>query len=162
MNRIITIIAVLIYSVCTFAANEGRMFIIERSKNTNIVCYDISTKDNALDTSKPLEVYWIKNEDGGKREGLSFIERKMAYGYKVVAKGTNEATIKLSAYDKQTVKICKRNNKWVALATIKGKECRLTKLYVKAKPTNSLSVEYVELRGISTATGEEVVDRIKQ
>ncbi|MCQ2258985.1 MAG: DUF4833 domain-containing protein [Bacteroidaceae bacterium] len=162
MNRIMIFLSALLFSICTFAAGEGRLFFIERSKNSNIVCYDVVVKNNTLDTSKPLDVYWIKNEEDGKREGLSLIERKLAYGYKVVSKGNNEATIKLSAYDKQSVRICKQKNKWVALITIKGKECQLTKLYVKAKPTNSLSVEYVELRGISTATGEEVVDRIKE
>ena len=161
MRRIIFLLLLCFTSATAFCeVPTGRLFQIDRSKNSNIVCYDVNLENNSLDLNNPLDVYWIRHEEGGVRKDLSFIQRKLAYGYKVVSKGKNEATVKLIAYNKQNLRICKRNSKWVALITIKGKECVLSTIYVKAKPTNSLSVEYVELRGKSIADGKMVSDKI--
>ena len=143
------------------ASPAGRLFHIERSKNKNIVCYDVQLKGTTLNIDKPLDNYWLRNETDGSREDLSFIEKKMAYGYKVVSKGNNEANVKLTAYDKQSIRICQRNGKWVGLVKINGEECQLTKIYVQANPKNSLKVLYIELTGTSTANGKVVTQRIE-
>lgn len=161
MRRIVILLFLCLTASIAFCeVPTDRLFQIDRSKNRNIVCYDVNLKNDRLNLEHPLEVYWIRHEEGGVRKDLSFLQRKLAYGYKVVDRGQNEATVKLIAYDRQNLRICKLGTQWVALTTIKGQECILSAIYVKAKSTNSLSVEYVELRGKSVTGGMMVFERI--
>lgn len=150
--------------MAAFAQNTpaARLFHFERSKNANYVCYDVNQKDGKLDMKDPIEVYWIRAAEGGEKKELSFFQRVMAFGYKVVSKGNNEVTVHLTAYNKLNIRICRRNGKWVALVNINGKEARLTKMYVKTINPDSLKVEYVDIFGVDTATGKNVKQRITQ
>ena len=60
------------------------LFIIERDKNTNVVHYDARlTADGKLDPKEPVIAYWADRAEGGPREELNWIEKKMAYGFTV-------------------------------------------------------------------------------
>ena len=76
-----------------------RLFYITRSLNKNLVCYDLNLVNGQLDTEKPLHVYWINREEHpGKKDELNFIQRKMAYGYKLVRKEADQSVVTLTAY----------------------------------------------------------------
>ena len=74
--------------------NEKRLFHIERSKNKNMVCYDLNMDlTGKPDEKQPLSVYWINREEHpGRRGELSYLQEKLAYGYTVDGK-QNEAII---------------------------------------------------------------------
>lgn len=138
-----------------------RLFHISRSANRNIVCYDVHLTNGQLDCNEPIHVYWHNNEDRpGMEDELSFIQRKMAYGYKVVSITPNEAQVQLTAYKHRIVTVFRHNNEWKCKVLINDTECLLTEIYVKANPHNSLKVEYVELHGISLADGSMLVEQI--
>ena len=60
-----------------------RLFYIARSLNRNLVCYDANLKEGKLDLNTPVEVYWLNRTDRpGHTNGLNFIQRKLAYGYR--------------------------------------------------------------------------------
>ena len=60
------------------------LFIIERSKNANVVHYDARlTADGELDPKEPVIAYWVKLTKDGRREELSWIEKKKAYGFEI-------------------------------------------------------------------------------
>src|SRR4030042_179644 len=60
------------------------LFIIERSKNANVVHYDARlTADGELDSKEPVIAYWVKLARDGRREELSWIEKKKAYGFEI-------------------------------------------------------------------------------
>ncbi|MDL2255870.1 DUF4833 domain-containing protein [Parabacteroides sp. OttesenSCG-928-G06] len=140
---------------------ENRLFHIERSKNKNLVCYDANLKEGRLDTKKPLEIYWIDREDSpGKRKDLTAIQRRMAYGYKLISSGDDKAEITLTAYSGRTLTIQKKDKMYVCTMQINDRPAILQSLYVQAKPNNSLSVEYVELRGIDAETGAPLTERV--
>ena len=65
-----------------FAVSEEKashLFFIERSKNKNLVQYDIRLTENSdLPDPGPINVYWIL--ENGRREELNPIEREYAYG----------------------------------------------------------------------------------
>lgn len=127
-------------------AAGDRLFRIERSLNKNIVVYDAQLKGNGLDTKNPINVYWLRNQtQEGLVKELSMIERKLAFGYKVVSASPTEATVTLTACSKRKIKVAKRSGKWTATVTINGKECILDHIYVKSK--GSMAVEYIELHG---------------
>jgi len=141
--------------------SENRLFHIERSINRNLVCYDVNFSDGALNMKQPLDVYWVNQEErAGEVKGLSAIEKKFAYGYKVVSRGEDTANVTLSAYPGRELTIRKQGEKYICTVMIDGQLAILQKLYVKAKEGNSLSVEYVELTGNSIHTGKEVAERV--
>lgn len=143
------------------AVPSGRLFHFERSKNRNYVCYDVNLKQGeALDTKSPVSVYWIRVEEGGGKKELSFFQRKFAFGYKVISRDTNEATIHLTAYDKLPIRICQRSGKWIALCTLHGKEIQITKMFAQMKSPNSLHCNYVDIYGIDLSTGGATRERI--
>jgi len=60
------------------------LFIIERSKNANVVHYDARlTADGKLDPKQPVIAYWIMLAKEGRREELSWIEKKKAHGFHI-------------------------------------------------------------------------------
>ena len=59
------------------------LFTIERSKNANIVQYDVQvTAAGALYAKEPVIAYWVRLAKDGRTEGLSFAQRRWAYGFK--------------------------------------------------------------------------------
>ncbi|MCT4587681.1 MAG: DUF4833 domain-containing protein [Carboxylicivirga sp.] len=62
------------------------LFYIQRSLNTNTVIYEANfNEDGWLDPKNPVNAYWILYEKNRKKEGLSLIEKKYAYGIEVEA-----------------------------------------------------------------------------
>lgn len=144
----------------TYPTTE-RLFHIARSANRNLVCYDINTLEGKLDTKSPLNVYWVNREETpGKTNGLNMLQRKMAYGYKVLSQGDDTCDISLRAYPDRKLTIGKQGSKYVCTTTINNQTAILQSLYVKAKASNPLSVEYVELHGIIPGTQQSVSERI--
>ena len=159
MTRHITLTVILLLASLSARA-ASRLFRFERSTNRNYICYDVQLKDGSLDMKNPIHVYWIRAEEDGREKELTYIQRKLAFGYKVVHKGHNEVDIHLTAYSKLTIRICQRNGQWLAVANINGKEAQLTKLFAQMQSPNSLHVLYVDLFGKDLKTGEAVRERI--
>jgi len=160
--KIIFIFLFILFSPEIFSQEKGvtsakRLFHIERSKNRNLVCYDVNLTDGVLDLKQPMDVYWVNQEERmGEVKGLSAIEKKFAYGYKVLSKGEDSCNITLSAYPGRELTIRKEGDKYICTTRIDGQPAVLEKLFVKAKGSNSLTVEYVELTG-RTMQGDKVV-----
>ena len=160
MNRLLLLLTLLLTALEMDA--DERMFHISRSLNANWVCYDARLKDGKLDMKDPVHVYWHNNSDNpGHENELSFFQRKMAFGYKVISRGNQEVDVKLTAYNKRSMKVCKRNGHWVSICTINGKPCYLKEIQVKTKEGNSLKVLYINLLGVEIATGKNQKERIE-
>lgn len=161
-TRLYTLFLTLFLAFIATAANAAgtRLFKVARSLNHNIVCYDVQLAGNGLNTKAPISVYWINNEkQPGTKKELNAIERRMAYGYKVVSAQATQAQVTLAAYSKRPITVCKQDGKWVALVNINGKECVLTEIYVKTK--SAVSVEYLELRGTQVQDGSAQKEKLK-
>lgn len=146
----------------TYPTTE-RLFHIARSANRNLVCYDVNLENGRLNTKNPLHVYWVNREERpGATNGLNYFQRKMAYGYKLDSEGNDSSEIHLSAYPAKKLTICKKDAKYVCLTLIGNRRAILESLYVKARLSNPLSVEYVELQGTAIDDGAKVTERMKK
>ncbi len=145
----------------TYSTNK-RLFHIERSKNLNIVCYDIKLNSSGeWDVSDPIKVYWVNREENpGKTNGLSAIQKKLAYGYKLLSHDKNSCTISLHACPDKHITIKINEKTYCCQISINGQEAELKKVYVKSSDNNSLKVEYVELFGIDLKTGNPISEKI--
>lgn len=161
MKRIILLFAVIISTACASTICAQRLFHISRSVNRNLVCYDVNQKSNVLDMKNPIHVYWHNRTDNpGHENELSYIQRKMAYGYNILSKGNNEVEVKLTAYKKRAMTVCRHKGKWISKIIINGKPSQLTEIQVKTKEGNSLNVLYVTLVGKALADGTPQTERI--
>jgi len=159
----LTIAILLLLAPCSllFAIEipKEHVFLFERSTNSNYVCYDINLKEGALCQEEPLKAYWVL---GGETriEGLTFLDRKMAFGIKVVKATKDEASIYMTAYKDLTIHICKHKDKWVGIVKLNGHEFILQKMFAQMKPPFSVKCEYIEIIGTDITTGEKRCERI--
>lgn len=101
MKRIFSLILIFtlhLSTLSTTASADERLFHIARSLNPNWVCYDARVKNGKLNMDDPVHVYWHNNSDNpGHENELSYFQRKMAYGVKVLNRGNQEAEVRLTA-----------------------------------------------------------------
>jgi len=138
------------------------LFVIERSKNANIVAYDPNVGPTGeLMPSEPVVAYWLLKAKKGEREELNLVERKHAYGFDVTRgdnPGTYAMAFKASREWRLTIRM--HNGCPVAIAPIGGHDGILRRIFVQSK-TDSLQqkVEYVELFGEDIAAGGQLYEK---
>jgi hypothetical protein len=137
-------------------ACPAHLFVIERSKNANIVVYDANLGPAGdFDTTKPVVVYWLLGGDKDRRENLTRMERDHAYGVVVTpgsASGTHALAFK--ALRKRHLTARMLDGCPVVTTSIGGQEGILRRLFVQSKEGTALpKVEYVELFGETVDTG---------
>ena len=135
------------------------ILVFERNTNTNYVCYDINLHGGKLNQKEPLKTYWVLGHET-RIESLTFLDRKMAFGVKVVKASENEAVVHLTAYKNLNIRICKHKGKWVGLVKVGGHELILEKMFAQMKPPINAKCEYVEISGTDLKTGEKRKERI--
>ncbi len=140
-----------------------RLFIIERSKNANIVAYDARlTEEGELDAEEPVEAYWILDAEGGQREELSWLQKKMAYGFETKPASSGEGSVmKMVPLPKRELRVRKVDGKVRAELEIDGRPAVLEKIYVDSDARlTGPKVNYVELFGRDLETGEKRYEKI--
>ena len=170
-RRARAVIGVLLaFAVATLSETVGltagtcpaHLFVIERSKNANIVAYDANIGPaGELKPSEPVVAYWMMNAKKGEREELNLVERKHAYGFDVTRgdnPGTYAMAFKASREWRLTIRM--HNGCPVAIAPIGGHDGILRRIFVQSK-TDSLQqkVEYVELFGEDIAAGGQLYEK---
>ncbi len=142
----------------------GHLFFIERSKNKNLVQYDIRlTKSSDPSDARPVNAYWIL--ENGRREELNPIEEKYAYGIARQEKlDKDKFKVMLAAFKGLEIIVERLNDSFRAVVSINGTESILQKIYVKSEETRAglPRVLYVELFGRCKETGLPIKERISR
>jgi hypothetical protein len=168
MTSLVTVLLLVILSLfpqSILAASGDKacpLFFIERSKNKNLVQYDIRLTENSdlLDRT-PVNVYWIL--ENGKHEELNSVERKYAYGIARQEKiEKDKLRVILVALKGREILVQKISGFFKAIVSINGKESILHKIYIKSEETAAglPRVLYVELIGRATQTNLPLRERI--
>ena len=144
------------------SSENDHLFFIERSKNKNLVQYDVrlTENDNILD-SDPFSVYWVLKN--GTEQNLNLIQRRFAYGidsYEKLEK--NKFRVSFVALKDQAVIVEKTNGSFRAITTINGKPSILKRVYAEAKERliGLPQVVYVDLFGRNKETDLPVSERM--
>jgi hypothetical protein len=141
------------------------LFYLQRTPNTNTIICDLNTENGKLDEDDPINVYWIRYQEKGQKEELSFIQRKFAYGIK--AKKMESGTYKLHfvSYSKYQMFLMKATDgKYHVYAPVNEKMVILKSIFIKINKGGTFwspNIEYFEVKGIDPATGTEVMERKK-
>jgi hypothetical protein len=143
----------------------GLLFYIQRDPNTNTICYEINTdKNGQLESNNPVHAFWIRYPEGGVRKDLNYIQRKFAYGINVKEVENEKYELKSVAYSKLPLVLKKdAKNNYRVFTDINKKECVLNRVFIRIDGGTfwSPNVLYIELKGVDTATGKTMTQRIK-
>jgi hypothetical protein len=157
---------------CAFALSSlgaspstGRgLFVIARSKNANVLHYDLRlNQDGDVDPDDPIEAYWIMRAENGRREGLTWLERQLAYGWSVTSKVRERGfTLELVALPGREVRVHRsESGQYRASTKISGQNALLERVFVKSEEGGALPrVVYVDLFGKHAKTGAPVSERL--
>ena len=141
---------------------EQHLFKIERSKNANIVQYDVRVRpDGTLDPDKPVVGYWIRLAEDGRRMKLRFLEKRFVYGFKTsYDPASNSVTMIMKANFGRQMKVLKTTDGYRAEIMIDGRNSLIGKIFVHASQKRfSRKIEYIELYGVDSVTGEDRFER---
>ncbi|ANE50990.1 DUF4833 domain-containing protein [Flavisolibacter tropicus] len=142
---------------------NANLFIIKRNTDNNLVVYDAKVlPDKTLDPQNPVEVYWIRNTEGGIKKELSYMQRTMAYGLSL-KKVDNAYEGKIAAYDKRPIKITQTPSGMpIAYIIINGKWQQLQQVYLHIADAKALvpKITYIQLFGKDVQTGNSVSEKI--
>jgi len=137
----------------------GRLFVIERSKNANIVAYDAKFGPSGFDPKDPVAARWLMLDTDGHTEGLTKLEKKV-YGVKVKSASYTEIDFAIAALPERSIVVRQGSNGPEAIVEVSGVPCKLESIYVSSSEGLVPKVKYVEMKGRSLADGSLVTERI--
>lgn len=126
------------------------LFIIERSKNANVVHYDARpTSDGKLDPKEPVIAYWVMRAEDGRREELSWMEKEKGCDFDIKPDpSVNGYNMTLMAAPQQKITVKKAGDTIRAEMVIGGRQAVLEKIYINASDgLTGTKVHYVMLYG---------------
>ena len=154
-------LGLMVASVWADGTNQS-LFIIERSKNANIVKYDARlTADGLLDPKEPVTGYWVLLAEDGRQEKLSRFESR-AYGFDIKRDSSGQAWVmRLAAYRKREITVRQTGEVVRCEILIDGKPSILEKLFIESSEGRfSLTVRHIEIVGKDLETGENRYEKL--
>ena len=145
------------------STSEIRLFHIERSKNANIVAYDVRLNPRGtIDTSAPVDGYWVRLAEDGRRKELSGLEKRLAYGWSAKRHGEDGLVLSMKALPDREITVVHGKDGYEAHMPIAGVPARFMKAFVKTKEGGLLpKVLYVDFFGRRLDNGEPIMERQK-
>lgn len=136
---------------------------IQQAIDRNVLVYAARRRpDGTLDPSRPVEVFWRRfNEDGRKRE-LSFFERVFAFGISARPAGPGRFVATVAAYrDREATVEIGEDGKPRALLRMGQRLVRVVYAYANAERGRFIpTVHHVDIHGFDVATGEAIRERV--
>lgn len=146
--------------------NSNSLFYLQRTPNSNTIICELNETGGVLDKDEPVRVLWIRYSEQRQREDLTWIQRHFAYGLKERDLGNDEYELRFVSYKKIPMYLRRSpvDNKRHVFVSIDGKQAILQRVYIRIDPGGSFwspNVKYLELKGVDTQNGKELVERIK-
>jgi hypothetical protein len=133
------------------------LFTIERSKNANVVQYDIRlTAEGTPDPERPITGYWVRKAEDGRKKPLKWIEEKLAYGFEARYDSQQDVIfLKMVADGDRPIRVYRHEGYYCAETRIEGRPAFIQTIYVKSTETALLPrVDFIDFNGIDVETGE--------
>ncbi|HYF03269.1 MAG TPA: DUF4833 domain-containing protein [Patescibacteria group bacterium] len=143
------------------AQRTVRLFHIEKNTNKNIVCYDANLNtDGTINEKNPVSAYWILHEEDGRREALSWIERKKAFGYTFEKTVNGDFILTPNADEDWKLKVSAQDGEPYAELPISGKPALVNKVVLQIEQGMILpTVKAVELFGKCPKSGTAMYEK---
>jgi hypothetical protein len=144
--------------------NSKQLFYLQRTHNFNTIVYELNYKNGSIDTENPVRGFWIRYQERGQREELSFVQRKFAYGLKTTKISENQYELSFVSYKKYKMYLkLGADKKFSVYTNINQKPAILTRIFIKLNGGSfwSPNIEYIEISGIEADSHSVVKERLK-
>lgn len=148
------------------AKTDKMLFYLQRSHNRNTIIYDLNTLPcGEIDKKKPVNIYWIRYEEGGKKVELSFLQNK-AFGVHCLASDKEKGSFILlfNCFDKRKIILSKTDTGYYkAFVTINHEMAELISAFIKSENNSlgvPLSMKFIEFHGISVKSGKTISEKV--
>lgn len=145
---------------------DKMLFYLQRSHNKNTIVYELNMlPDGKVNIKNPINIYWIRYEEGGRKAELSFIQRR-AFGVrcKLHNKSENTFILQFNNFNKKEILLVKSAaGVYNAFVKIKNETAQLEDVYIKAENNAlglPLSFKYMDIYGVSAKNGQQISERI--
>jgi hypothetical protein len=142
------------------------LFYLQRSTNANTIVYaaDIDAQGR-LDQHHPVEVFWRVFDEDGRRHGLSWIERLLAYGVRVQpAKGApNAFDAYIVSFPQMKCRVdVSQSGTPECILQINGRRARLVSAYIELDETGIWPRPiFLNIYGIDAKSGNVLREHIE-
>lgn len=147
------------------AGNQKQLFYLQRTPNTNTIVYELNYKGGNIYLENPVHEFWIRFQEKGQQEELSFLQRKFAYGIKSKKLAANRYELNFVSYKNYKMYLEPGpDNKLYVFANINKQKVILTSIFLKINTGGSFwspNIEYVEITGIKPTSNSIVKERLK-
>lgn len=144
--------------------NNNTQFYLQRTTDANTIVYDLNIEHGKLNETNPIIPYWIRYKENKKKQNLSYIQNKYAFGVKTTKINAEHYKILFAAYDKVPLHLKKQpNGTYQTRVVLDGSEMILERLYLHIEPGGSFwspNITYIEFKGIDAVHGQTMVKRI--
>lgn len=145
--------------------DEHMLFYIQKSFNQNTVVYCMKHNENGqIDATDPVNVFWRRYQEDGRKRELTQIEKTFGYGVKAKPLKNKPNTYIFSIVaikNKQFIVTQTEDLKPHVITTIDNKTAIIKRVFIKAEHIKLLpKVFYVEVFGVDIKTKKPVYERI--
>lgn len=144
---------------------DNTLFYIQRSPNHNTIMYDLNEVAGELDSDEPVRAYWLRYQEQGQREELSFIQEHYAYGVKAKKLDNDRYELRFVSYKKMPFYLVRSsgNKQFRIHATVDGKKILVERIFLQIEGGSFWlpNVVCVEVKGSDPVTGEPSVLNLK-
>ena len=140
------------------------LFKIERSKDNNQIFYDVNINSiGNFDTENPINIYWIRNTEGGKIKPLTWIQKKYAYGLKFLNIHDDYATFRFVSSKQMYFTLKKDNqNHFEVYSKYKDQILNINRIFINIDGGTFWfpNITSVEVYAKNVITGKDVIEII--
>lgn len=149
--------------VYTVPHEPDMLFYIQRSTNENTIVYTLRRDADGKPLAKePVDVYWKRYQEDGRRTELDFIQRTFAYGIRAKDLG-GSYELRCVAYNKIPLFLYANGaGQSNVLAQVNGRMIAVKRIFLQIEGGAfwTPNVRYIEFSGTDPATGTAVSERI--
>ena len=145
-------------------ADPGMLFYVQHSINKNQIVYAARQgADGKLDRGEPVEAFWRRFDEDGRRRALSFFERVFAFGVRVSPLPDDRYRARIAGYqDRSVVVDLDDKGKPRGLLAVGSRMVRVVYAYAVADEGTFIpKIHHVDVHGFDIATGEAIRERIR-
>ena len=151
----------------TIPDDPNVLFYIHKNTNPNCIVYALKlAEDGKINPKEPIEVFWRRYQEDGRKKQLGWLEKTFAFDFKVkpVTSKPNSYVFTLTAMKDRKLYATQNSKGEPQTATmINGKLALLEKIYLMVDDTKRIQeVLSMELFGKDFKTGKLVYEKIKK
>jgi hypothetical protein len=143
--------------------SDHNLFWIERSKDANKIYYVVNVDESgSLDKEDPIDIYWIKHENHGEKEPLTWIQSRLAYGIRYLKVSEEEVEFQFVSYKKIKLLLKQTSDGYSVFMKLNNRLMELQKVFVQIDGGSFMfpKIPYVKLYGINPKTDKKIHDTI--